>query len=123
MSYAPDHATSWLLLSALAFIPGTAIAEVSDKEPTISLFWTVGLTAAMLCLFAARLRPWLGVLFFATVAFWFIGLLLEIHSPDVGPYLRLEQGTVYYIQAYAAFAVVLFGLIVGLIWRRRSSMS
>lgn len=57
------------------------------------------------------------------VALWFISLFMEIHSADVGPYLHLEQGTVYYVQAYAAFAVVLFGLIVGVIWHRRRFVS
>ena len=122
MLYAPAPAISRLLLFALAFLPEAALAEVSDKEPAIHLFWTVGLTAALLCLFASRLNPCLGVLFLVPAALWFISLFLEIHSADVGPYLRLEQGAVYHVQAYAAFTVVLFGFAAGVIWHRRSSV-
>lgn len=123
MLFAPDTATLRLLPSALALLPRTALAEVGDKEPAAHLFWTVGLTAALLCLFSARYKPWLGALFLLPAALWFTSLFLEIHSADVGPYLRLEQGTAYYVQAYAAFAVVLFGLIGGVIWHRQSSLS
>jgi hypothetical protein len=122
MLYPADRAVLKLGLFALALLPGTAFAEVSDKEPAAHLFWILGLTAAFLCLLSARFKPWLGVLVFAPAALWFTSLFLEIHSADVGPYLRLEQGTAYCVQAYAAFAVVLFGLIAGLIWHRQSSV-
>ena len=123
MLYPADRAVLKLGLFALALLPGSAFAEVSDKEPAVQLFWTVGLVAAFLCLLSARFKPWLGVVVFAPAALWFTSLFLEIHSADVGPYLRLEQGAAYYVQAYAAFAVVLFGLIVGLIWHRQRSVS
>lgn len=123
MLYPADRAVLKLGLLALALLPGGALAEVSDKEPAVQLFWTVGLVAAFLCPLSARFKPWLGVVVFAPAALWFTSLFLEIHSADVGPYLRLEQGTAYYVQAYAAFAVVLFGLIGGVIWHRQSSLS
>lgn len=123
MLYPADRAVLTVGLLALALLPGVALAEVSDKEPAVQLFWTVGLVAAFLCLLSARFKPWLGVVVFAPAALWFTSLFLEIHSADVGPYLRLEQGTAYYVQAYAAFAVVLFGLIGGVIWHRQSSLS
>jgi hypothetical protein len=123
MLYPADRAVLKVGLLALALLPGVALAEVSDKEPAVQLFWTVGLVAAFLCLLSARFKPWLGVVVFAPAALWFTSLFLEIHSADVGPYLRLEQGTAYYVQAYAAFAVVLFGLIGGVIWHRQSSLS
>ena len=123
MLYPPDRAVLKPGIFAFALLPGTAFAEVSDKEAATHLLWAVGLTAGVLCLFCARFKPWLGVLVFAPAALWFTSLFLEIHSADVGPYLRLEQGAAYYAQAYAAFAIVLFGLIVGIIWHRRSSVS
>ena len=116
------HRTILVRTSFAALLyPGTVLAEVSDKEPTTGLFWAVGITAAILCLFGARLRPWLGGLFFALAALWFASLFLEIHSPDVGPHLRREQGAAYYWQAYASFGIALSGLILGYFWHKRIS--
>lgn len=119
------HSTYRTILVRTSFVillyPGSVLAEVSDKEPTAGLFWVVGLVAAMLCLFGARVRPWLGLLFFMPVVFWFSSLFLEIHSPDVGPHLLREQGAVYYWQAYAAFGAALCGLILGYFWHKRIS--
>jgi len=107
-----------LALACIAF-PGALMAEVSDKEPTAVFFWQVGLVASLLSLFAARVRPWLGVICFTPAAIWFAGLFLEIHSPDVGAYLQREQGNLYYLQAYAACALAISGLLTGYFWHRR----
>lgn len=118
------HSTHRTVLAFACFLiltyPGEVLAEVSDKEPSAGLFWKVGLIAAVLCLVATRIKPWFGTICFAPAAIWFISLFLEIHSPDVGPYLRAEQGDGYYLQAYAAFTVVIGGLAAGYLWHRRN---
>jgi hypothetical protein len=40
----------------LLITPSVLLAEVSDKEPTFNLFWTIGLTTALLCLVVARIN-------------------------------------------------------------------
>lgn len=107
------------ILALTCLYPTVLLAEVSDKEPDALLFWQVGLAAALLCLVTTRFKPWLGAICFAPAAIWFTSLFLEIHSPDVGPYLRLEQGDNYYLQAYAAFGVAVSGLVTGYFWHRR----
>jgi len=118
----PSHRA---ILPQLALVillhPCAALAEVSDKEPTAGLFWTLGLGSAMLCLFGTRIKPWLGAAFFALALLWFVSLFLEIHSSDVGPHLLREQGAAYYWQAYAAFGTVVGGFVIGYFWRRRIS--
>jgi len=104
---------------AILSYPCSALAEVSDKEPTASLFWTVGIGAALLCLFGTRIKPWLGVTVLALAVLWFVSVFLEIHSSDVSPHLEREQGAFYYWQAYAAFGTVLCGFVVGYVWHRR----
>lgn len=123
MSHPPYRVILRPVLLLLALLPGTALAEVSDKEPTAQLFWAVGLAAGLLCLVFARNRPWLGALVFLPAALWFTSLFLEIHSVDVGPYLLQEQGAAYYVQAYASCAIVFCGLVVGFILHRRRSPS
>jgi len=87
-----------LALACLAY-PGILMAEVSDKEPIAVLFWQVGIAAALLCLFTARFKPWLGAICFVPATSWFASLFLELRSPDISLYLRLEQGNGYYLQA------------------------
>ena len=108
-----------LACSVMLSVPVTALAEVSDKEPAAGLFWQVGLLSSLLCLVGARIRPWLGTLCFVPAAIWFLSLFLEIHSPDVSPYLRLEQDIGYFIHAYAAFGITVCGLVAGYIWHRK----
>lgn len=109
-----------LTLACLAY-PGILMAEVSDKEPIAVLFWQVGIAAALICLFAARFKPWLGAICFAPAASWFANLFMELHSPDISLYLRLEQGNGYYLQAYTAFVLVFSGLVAGYLWHRGKS--
>jgi hypothetical protein len=94
-------------------------AEVSDKVPSAEFSWAVGLATGILSLFIARLKPWLATICVTPAAIWFISLFLEIHSSDVGPHLKLEQGGSYYLQAYGAFALVVGGLALGCLWHRR----
>lgn len=116
------HNTPRALL-ALAYLayPGILMAEVSDKEPIAVLFWQVGIAAALICLFTARFKPWLGAICFAPAATWFASVFLELHSPDISLHLRLEQGNGYYLQAYAAFVLAVSGLVAGYLWHRRTS--
>ncbi|MBD8567085.1 hypothetical protein IFU01_22745 [Oxalobacteraceae sp. CFBP 8763] len=100
--------------------PAAVFAEVSDKEPSADLFWKIGLAAAIICFVGARIKPWVGIICFLPVAIWFGSLFLELHSPDVGPHLRIEQGSVYFLQAYAAFGLSLCGLFAGYVLHRKS---
>lgn len=93
--------------------PGILLAEVSAKELTVDSFWIVGIAAAVLYFVCARFKPRLGVVAFIPAALWFVSLFLEIHSPDVGPHLRLEQGSGHYTHAYIALALAACGLAAG----------
>ena len=108
------------VLSVLVY-PATIFAEVIDKEPSADFFWKIGLAAAIVCFVGTRIKPWLGVTCFVPIALWFGSLFLELHSPDVGPHLRIEQGTAYFLQAYAAFGLPLCGLLAGYVWHRKSA--
>jgi len=119
----PLQATSLLTYSffILTTTPGSAFAEVSDKEPTSGELWLAGLIVAMLCFAAACFRPKLGAAAAAAFCLWGLSIILEIHSPDIMPYLRAEQGISYYVQAYIAFSLPFCGIALGVICRRRKS--
>lgn len=105
----------------MILMPISVFAEVSDKEPAAELFWIVGASAAALCLVSARYKSWLGMIMFLPVALWFSSLFAELHSADVCPHLRAEQGRTYYLQAYGAFGLVLIGLLFGLFWPKKKT--
>jgi len=100
--------------------PASAFAEVSDKEPTASLIWAVGLTAGVLCSLLTRIRPWFGITILLPASLWFAALFWEMHLSDVSLHLYREQGSIYYLQAYAAFIAVVCGFALGYRWRRRN---
>ena len=114
------HAILNLAILAVLVYPATVFAEVSDKEPSADLFWKIGLAAAIICFVGARIKPWLGIICFLPAAMWFGSLFLKLHSPDVGPHLRIEQGSAYFLQAYAAFGLSLCGLFAGYVLHRKS---
>ncbi|MCC4607794.1 hypothetical protein LL967_07910 [Xanthomonas campestris pv. zinniae] len=109
----------------LSLTPALSVAEVSDKMPTPTDVWTIALTASGVCGALIVWRPWLGALAAVLPAFWLIGLLLEMHSPDIGPLLSAEQGWRYYLQVYLGMGVfisaLMFGLRMGL--RRRKTIT
>jgi hypothetical protein len=109
-----------LVTLTILVYPAAVFAEVSDKEPSADLFWKIGLAAAIICLVGASMKPWLGIICFLPAAMWFGSLFLELHSPDIGPHLRIEQGATYFLQAYAAFGLSLCGLFAGYVLHRKS---
>ncbi|NML15946.1 hypothetical protein [Azohydromonas caseinilytica] len=116
MLHSLERAVSLKVTAALFLtLPLATWAEVSDKEPSTAHIWLVGFLAALLCFAGVRYRRWLAPVLAALPAFWFVSLLVEIHSPDVGPHLYAEQGPLYYVQAYLSLGLFVSGVILG--WR------
>lgn len=110
MFHSPYRTLPSLLSSGLLMtLPCIAYAEVSDKVPSSLDIWLFGLGAALLCVLAGRLRRWLVLVVCIAPALWFFSLLMEIHSPDVGPALYAEQGKMYYLHAYLALIAMTAG--------------
>jgi len=78
------------------------LAEVADKEPTITAIWTV---AAFLCIGGFVLCRWrrvAGLIALPLAALWAWAMFSEIHDPYVGPAILRELGRGYVTQAYVA---------------------
>lgn len=116
----PANRTSLTFAWLMAVYPASAFAEVSDKEPTAGLFWAVGLIGAFLCILLTLARPSLGIVALLLVSLWFVSLFFEIHSSNINAYLQQEQGSIYYLQAYAAFILAIFGSAFGYRWSKRN---
>ena len=112
MLYSANCALSKTLIAlTLLFYLPSAYAEVIDKMPTLSFIWGVAFASGFICFVATFFKRWLLILTLFPAA-WFLGLFIEIHSPDVGPALLVEIGYSYINQVYlAAFSVVALGLL------------
>ena len=104
----------------IRFMP--VLAEISDKEPTITGLWCI---AAFLCVggfFLCRWRSSAGVGVLALAALWAWGMFSEIHSPNVGPAILEELGRDYVTQAYVAALIPFVVVPIGF-WRRRHDVT
>ena len=100
-------------LTLFLFAPLTALAEVSDKVPSVFYMWCVGAVSSIACFMVSYYRRWLAPVLGILPALWFASLLWEIHSSDVGIHLYREQGVSYYAQAYMALILFISGAVLG----------
>jgi hypothetical protein len=92
-------------------------AEVSDKEPTIVVIWSVGILVSLACFFVCRWRRLAACLVLPVAAIWAFGITSEVRDPYVGPAIVQELGRSYVASAYL-LAVAPFGLVAIGLWRR-----
>lgn len=121
MLHSADRALSTKIALCLLAFPTHALAEVSDKEPSVFCMWSVGVVAALVCYFGSRHRRWLALVLGGLPALWYGSLFMEIHSADIRTHLYVEQGAAYYVQAYLSFTIFVLGLAAGLVANRRKN--
>ena len=97
-----------LLIFGLILAPATVLAEVMDKELTISEIWWALLPGLLVCVLAAAVWRWLLV---PSLYFGLTGGLAyawtEWFSPDVGPNIAAEAGAHYGYHANGALFLLL----------------
>lgn len=107
----------------LAISGSSALAEVSDKIPTLTGLWgwAAGFTLAALLL--ALWRPAAGLLMLPLAVLWAWGGHDMVSDADLGPAILAEQGEAYVRAVYWSAAVGVVGplLVVALaaLLRRR----
>ncbi len=106
-----------LIVSLPAFLPVPALAEVSDKMPTITDHWIFAVPVAIVALLLGRYRWQLGVAFLLVPLWMFSGVVYLFFFDSVGSGLIAEQGIKYLVSEVGAaslvFAMCLVGIIVG----------
>lgn len=95
------------------------LAEVVDKEPTLTWLWTIAAILSAASFALCRWRRWTAVIAIPAAAFWIWLLLPEIRDRFVGPAILQELGRGYVIQTYLAAFVPLFFIVFGLLRKRR----
>jgi hypothetical protein len=105
-----------LVVGAIALLPASAVAEVSDKAATIPEHWFFAVPGSLILFLAGRYRWWLGALLAIVPAFLVIGSFEMTRDPDIGPALWREQGLTYFASLWASDLLLLIALCAG-IWR------
>lgn len=104
------------------FLPLCAHAEVLDKLPQIQDMWLYAALGFLFAGVALRIHWALFVLALVYPALWFVSLLMEVHSFDLGPAIVAEAGQSYSINAHAAAIVWLLGVVGLVVWKRRGKL-
>ncbi|MDP3271104.1 MULTISPECIES: hypothetical protein [Limnobacter] len=100
------------------FLPLCAHAEVLDKLPQIQDMWLYAALGFLFAGVALRIHWALFVLALVYPALWFVSLLMEVHSFDLGPAIVVEAGQSYSMNAYAAAIIWLLGVVGLFVWKK-----
>ena len=92
------------ILVSLARIPDVAVAEVMDKEPTLTVTWIWALVGGVVGLVGWRFRWWVGAALAVLPAGYFALLHFELTDAHVGPAIVAEAGRGYVLWSYGALA-------------------
>lgn len=103
------------------FLPTAAFAEVMDKETSLREIWLWACLGAAAGYFAIRRHKFLAIVTLPPSLLIPLNIILEIHTPDVGPSIIQEAGMTYVFQAYLALSLVLLAHILGLARKPRSA--
>lgn len=101
------------------------LAEVMDKEPTLTFLWSFFLGIGTVGLLIGMIRWWMCLAVAPFVALFAAVHLGELYDPNVGPDILAEAGREYVVQSHLAiFSGVLLpipGIVPGWISRNRQT--
>jgi len=109
------------IIQALIIILATttpAIAEVMDKEPSLSTIWVIAVVCAVFGFGAARFKPLLTIGTGLVAGLYLGGMVLEINEQAMGKVIIAEAGYSYPTQVYAALGFVIISHAVGFALRK-----
>ena len=101
-------------------MPLELLAEIADKEPSLTKLWLILAGLGMAGVLLSRFRWWAALLVLPGVAIFALAIVGEVTDPHVGPAIRQELGLSYVLQAIVAIATgVLLPLIAAAHAKRR----
>lgn len=99
------------LATACCLLPFYARAEVLDKLPQVQDMWMHAVLGVLFAGVALRIHRAVFMLVLIYPALWFVSLLMDVHSFDVGPAIIAEAGQSYSMNAHVAALVWLLGIV------------
>jgi predicted neutral ceramidase superfamily lipid hydrolase len=99
----------------LILLPSLALAEVSDKVPTISQLWSQGFIIGLIAFMGSIYRIWTGVISGLLALFFSFYISQILTDPFVGSAIINEQGTSYIIAVWGSIVLMIFLLTIGFV--------
>jgi hypothetical protein len=104
-----------VVLFLLIVAPAVVRAEVMDKEAGFSDLVLLGVLGIVGAYLAARYRPWFLVALFFYPGLFFVAHLMELLDPSVGPAMRTELGSHYWLYSALSWLAPAISLATGLL--------
>jgi hypothetical protein len=108
-----------VVLTVFCIAPATALAEVMDKEPTLSEVWVLAAIAWVIAFAACRSNAWFSLATAPLPLLYVSSFVSEIADRHVGPAIMAAAGISYVVSCALAFVLVAAAHALGIIlWRR-----
>ncbi|MFT3734522.1 MAG: hypothetical protein QM776_05815 [Rhodocyclaceae bacterium] len=102
------------MAAVLLLSSSLALAEVSDKAPSVAKLWLMPIALCALAVFIGRARKRWAIILLTVICLALAYSTYDLVSdPYVGPALLAEQGTMYIGSAYCGAIVSLTGCLIG----------
>jgi hypothetical protein len=111
--------SAFVALATLMGAPLLAVAEVMDKEPSLSEVWLLAIAASAVAFVACRWKPWLALATAPLPLLYLASFIDEVTDRHVGPAIISEAGVSYVVLCSLAFLLVAGAHAAGIaLWRR-----
>ena len=100
-------------------LPAAAMAEVSDKLPSMSQLWAQGAVVSAVLLILIWRNIWFSILGAAAAVLFRVMSYDSLADPFVGPAIITEQGNLYVFSSYGSVALIVLGSALGCVLNRK----
>src|SRR6266478_778578 len=94
------------------------LAEIADKEFTVSTLWIVALALSAVGFLLVRWRPWAAIVAVMVASVWAFLIVVELRDRFLGPAIAQELGQAYVVQSYISAALPFLFLALGFLRNR-----
>jgi len=89
------------------------LAEVADKEFTVSTLWIVALAISAVGFLLVRWRRWAATVAVMVASVWAFLIVSELRDRFVGPAIAQELGQTYVLQSYISALLPFLFVVLG----------
>jgi len=94
------------------------LAEVADKEFTVSTLWIVALAMSVVAFLLVRWRRSAAIVAVMVASVWAFLIVSELRDRFVGPAIAQELGETYVVQSYISAVLPFLFVVLGFLRSR-----